>query len=56
MVALCLGGEVKLYAIRDRQHLWESLPGAAIRGIAMHPLQISVLASTLATAQLFSWI
>lgn len=72
MTALVFGGEATLYGIRERQHLWNSLPGTwvivasiadvliistlAIRGIAMHPLPIAVVASILSAAVLFAFL
>jgi H+-transporting ATPase len=54
MIALVFGGAGTLYALRERQHLWNSLPGRwvivasigdfliiptlAVRGIAMQSL------------------
>lgn len=72
MIALVFGGEATLYAIRERRHLWRSVPRTwvivasiadvliisvlAIRGIAMHPLQITVIASMLSAAILFAFL
>jgi H+-transporting ATPase len=70
--ALVFGGEATLYAIRERQHLWNSRPciwlivssigdiliisALATRGIAMRPLPIAVVASTLLAAVLFAFL
>jgi len=70
MMSLVFGGEAVLYAVRERQHLWKSRPGTwvivssiadvliiaglAIRGIAMQPLTITVVACTLAGAIVFA--
>lgn len=71
-IALVFGGESTLYAIRERRHLWNSRPGPwvivssvgdvviictlAMRGIAMRPLPIAVVASTLLAALLFAFL
>lgn len=70
--ALVFGGEATLYAIRERQHLWNSRPciwlivssigdiliisALATRGIAMRPLPIAIVASTLLAAVLFAFL
>jgi len=70
MVALVFGGEAVLYNVRERQHLWSSVPGGwvmvssvadvlivsglAIRGVAMSSLPITVVASMLAAAAFFA--
>jgi H+-transporting ATPase len=72
MIALVFGGEATLYALRERRHLWSSRPGTwviiatvvdiliisalAIRGIAMHPLPMPVVVSTLSAALLFAFL
>ena len=71
-ITLVFGGEATLYTIRERQHLWSSRPGTwlivstigdiviisalAMRGIAMRPLPIAVVASTLVAALLFAFL
>jgi H+-transporting ATPase len=71
-ITLVFGGEATLYAIRERRHLWNSRPGTwliastigdiviicilAMRGIAMRPLPIAVVASTLLAALLFAFL
>jgi H+-transporting ATPase len=70
MIALVFGGEATLYALRARKRLWGSRPGKwviaatiadiaiisalALRGIGMHPLPLSVIASALAIAGVFA--
>jgi H+-transporting ATPase len=72
MITLVFGGEAVLYAVRERGHLWSSRPGSwvigatlldiliisalAVRGLAMQPLPIAVVASTLAGAVLFAFL
>jgi H+-transporting ATPase len=72
MIVLVFGGEAALYAIRERSHLWRSRPGKwviiasiadviiistlAIRGIAMEPLPITVVACTLSAAAVFAFL
>jgi H+-transporting ATPase len=72
LVTLVFGGEATLYAIRERRHLWKSRPGGwvivasvadvlivstlAIRGIAMQPLSVPVIASLLASAILLAFL
>jgi H+-transporting ATPase len=71
-VTLVFGGEATLYTIRERQHLWSSRPGTwlivstigdiviisalAMRGIAMRPLPIAVVASTLVASLFFAFL
>jgi len=71
-VTLVFGGEATLYTIRERQHLWSSGPGTwlivstigdiviisalAMRGIAMRPLPIAVVASTLVASLFFAFL
>ncbi len=71
-ITLVFGGEATLYAIRERQHLWDSRPGTwlivstigdiaiisalAMRAIAMRPLPSAVVASTLLAAMLFAFL
>jgi H+-transporting ATPase len=71
-IALVFGGEATLYAIRERRHLWNSRPGTwlivstigdiliictlAMRGIAMRPLPIAVVASTLLVSLFFAFL
>jgi H+-transporting ATPase len=68
----CSPAKSTLYTIRERQHLWSSRPGTwlivstigdiviisalAMRGIAMRPLPIAVVASTLVAALLFAFL
>jgi len=72
MIALVFGGEGTLYALRERQHLWNSRPGRwvviasmadfliistlAIRGLAMHALPVAVVLSVFAAAILFAFL
>ncbi|MGA8298593.1 MAG: HAD-IC family P-type ATPase [Terriglobales bacterium] len=71
-ITLVFGGEATLYTIRERQHLWSSRPGTwlivstigdiviisalAMRGIAMRPLPIAVVASTLVASLFFAFL
>jgi len=71
-ITLVFAGEATLYSLRERQHLWSSRPGTwvivasigdiliistlAIRGIAMRPLPVAVVASTLVSAVLFAFL
>ena len=69
MIALVFGGEGTLYALRERRHLWNSIPGRwvivasigdilistlAVRGLAMQSLPIAIVTSVLAAAILFT--
>jgi H+-transporting ATPase len=72
MIALVFGGEAALYSIRERRHMWSSRPGTwvivatigdiliisvlMLRGIAMHPLPLTVVASMLSAAIAFSFL
>ena len=72
MIALVFGGEGALYALRERQHLWNSLPGRwvivasigdfliistlAVRGLAMQALPVAVVLSVFAAAILFAFL
>jgi H+-transporting ATPase len=72
MVAMVFGGEAVLYAVRERGRLWSSRPGSwvivatiadviiisalAIRGMAMQPLPIAIVFSTLGGAVLFGFL
>ena len=71
-VALVFGSQATIYAIRERQHMWGSRPSfwvavssvidilialtLAVGGIAMTPLPVSVVASTLAAALVFTLV
>lgn len=72
MVAIVYGSQATIYAIRDRHHFWGRRPTVwlmlssiadlliistlAVRGIAMAPLPISILACEFAAALAFSLI
>ena len=72
MVTLVFGGEATLYAIRERRHLWASrrsgwvivasiadvliISALAIRGIAMQPLPVPIIASIFSSAILFVFL
>jgi H+-transporting ATPase len=72
MITLVFGSEATLYAVRERRHMWSSMPGnwvivatlfdiaiistLATRGIAMHPLSFGVVASTLLAAIVFAFL
>jgi len=72
MITLVFGGEAVLYNVRERQHLWSSIPGTwvivssiadvliisalAIRGVAMQPLPITVIAPMLLATLLFAFL
>ena len=72
MIALVFGGEGTLYALRERQHLWNSLPGRWVivasigdfliistlagRGLAMQALPVAVVLSVFAAAILFAFL
>jgi H+-transporting ATPase len=72
LIALVFGSEGTLYALRERKHIWSSRPGIwvivssiadililsllAVRGIAMHPLPIVVVASVLLAAVIFAFL
>jgi H+-transporting ATPase len=71
-VVLVFGSQAKLYAIRQRRHLWGSSPilllavssvadiviasTLAVGGIAMTPLPASVVAGALAAAAAFAFV
>ena len=71
MIALVFGGEGTLYALRERQHLWNSVPGRwvivgsigdfliistlAVRGVAMQSLPVAVVMSVFGAAILFAF-
>jgi H+-transporting ATPase len=71
-VTLIFGGEAILYCVRERRHLWKSLPSRwmivasvsdiviisvlALGGIEMHALSVVVAASVLAAAVLFGFL
>jgi len=71
-VTLIFGGEAILYCVRERRHLWKSLPSRwmivasvcdiviisvlALGGIEMHALSVAVVASVLAAAVLFGFL
>jgi H+-transporting ATPase len=70
--ALVFGSQATIYAIRERQHLWRSIPSVwlaassvtdillasilAIGGIAMSPLPVVVVAATFAASIAFSFV
>jgi H+-transporting ATPase len=70
MVTMVFGGEAVLYSVRERDRLWRSRPGnwvilataadilvisaLAVRGIAMQPLSLAVVASVFIGAALFA--
>jgi H+-transporting ATPase len=72
VTALVFGGEGTLYALRERQHLWSSIPGKwviiasigdiliistlAVCGLAMQSLPIAVVISVLAAAMFFTFL
>jgi H+-transporting ATPase len=72
MIALVFGGEGTLYALRERRHLWSSIPGRwvivasigdiliistlAVCGLAMQSVPIAVVLSVLAAAILFTFL
>jgi H+-transporting ATPase len=72
MIALVFGGEGTLYTLRERQHLWSSLPGRwviaasigdfliistlAVRGLAMESLPVGVVLSVFAAATLLAFL
>jgi H+-transporting ATPase len=72
MITLVFGGEAVLYAVRERRHLWSSRPGGwvvaativdvliiatlALRGIAMEPLPVAVVAGTFLGSVLFAFL
>jgi H+-transporting ATPase len=72
MIALVFGGEGTLYALRERQHLWNSVPGRwvivasmgdfliistlAVRGLGMQALPVAVVMSVFAAAILFAFL
>jgi H+-transporting ATPase len=72
MVALVFGGEGTLYALRERRHLWNSLPGRwvivasagdfliistlAVRGLGMQSLSVAVVMSVFGSAILFAFL
>ena len=72
LLALVFGSEATLYALREREHIWSSRPGAwvivasvadililsflAIRGIVMHPLSSAVVACTFFAALIFAFL
>jgi H+-transporting ATPase len=72
MIALVWGGEGALYALRERQRPWNSIPSRwvivaligdvlfiptlAICGLAMKSLSIAVVISVLAAAVLFTFL
>jgi len=72
MITLVFGGEAVLYAVRERRHLWSSRPGRwvvaativdvliiatlALRGIAMEPLPVAVVAGTFLGSVLFAFL
>jgi H+-transporting ATPase len=71
-VALVFGSQAAIYAIRERRHMWSSLPSLwlvassvadiaiaavlSLGGIAMAPLPLRVLAGTLAAAAAFALV
>ena len=71
-VTLIFGGEAILYSVRERRHLWMSLPSRwmviasagdiliitvlALRGIEMKAVSIAVIATVLAAAALFGFV
>jgi len=70
-VTLIIGGEAILYSVRERRHLWRSLPsawmivasladitiisGLALGGVAMHSIPAAVLAGVIVAALLFGF-
>jgi H+-transporting ATPase len=72
MIALVFGGEGTLYALRERRHLWNSVPGRwvivasigdiliistlAVCGLAMQSVPIAVVLTVLAAAILFTFL
>ena len=70
--ALVFGSQATIYAIRERRHLWRSVPSVwlavssvadiliasilAIGGIAMSPLPLLVIAATLAASVAFTFV
>jgi H+-transporting ATPase len=72
VIALVFGGEAALFAVRERGHLWSSVPGTwvlvasagdvlilsalAVCGIAMSPLPFSVVASMFFAALFFAFL
>jgi H+-transporting ATPase len=71
-IVLVFGSQATIYAIRERQHLWESRPSLvlmlssiadiaiastlAVVGIAMTPLPVRLVAGTLVAAVMFAFI
>jgi H+-transporting ATPase len=69
---LVFGGQATIYAVRERRHLWRSVPSLwlvassatdvliaailAVGGIAMTPLLPSVVAGTFAAAAAFALV
>ncbi|MBW4028828.1 MAG: HAD-IC family P-type ATPase [Acidobacteria bacterium] len=72
LVVLVFGSEATLYCLRERNRIWSSRPGAwvigtssadvliisflAVRGIAMHPLPLIVVATVLLAAVVFAFL
>jgi H+-transporting ATPase len=71
-ILLIFSGEATLYAIRTRRHLWSIKPSRwvvvstvgdiliisllAIRGIAMHPVPLALLAGALGASVIFAFV
>ena len=71
VLTLVFGGEAILYTVRERRHLWSSLPGKwvmvasvadiviistlAVRGIAMKALPVADIATLLVAAVVFAF-
>jgi H+-transporting ATPase len=72
LVTLVFGSEATLYCLRERNRIWSSRPGIwvigstvadvliisllAVRGIVMHPLSLTVVASVLLAAFVFAFL
>jgi H+-transporting ATPase len=71
-VTLIFGGEAILYSVRERRHLWMSLPSRwmviasvgdiliisvlALRGIEMKAVSVALIATVFAAAALFGFV
>jgi len=68
-VTLIIGGEAILYSVRERRHLWKSMPSTwmivasvadvgiiaslALRGVGVHELSVAVVGGVLVASVLF---